>query len=334
MLKHNENRIMQKNNVIWITALILIAIVSIAGTTYYIGANPRRKLVVSTTTSLYDTELLDTIEDHFEAKYLIDLYFISVGTGLAITHAERGDTDMILVHAPSKELAFLESGYGSCRKIVAYNFFAIVGPETDPADIKNRVPTEALSKIVEAGRDGTAKWISRGDDSGTHTKEKGMWTAAGFDWNLLRDEQWYEEAGSGMGKTLQVADNLNAYTLADMGTYLKYSKDGIISSTTLVTQGEELLNVYSVITGNSTRHHHINFDDAITFIKFLISEEGQETISNFGTDIYDQQLFYPVVNLLKQNTNPTTVQWIQNYAFFDGNECPPEYWSNHPELYN
>ena len=325
---------MQKNTIIWITTLILIAIVSIAGTTYYIGASPRRKLVVSTTTSLYDTELLDTIEDHFEAKYSIDLYFISVGTGLAITHAERGDADMILVHAPSKELAFLESGYGSCRKIVAYNFFAIVGPETDPADIEDLVPTEALSRIVEAGRDGNAKWISRGDDSGTHTKEKGLWTATGFDWSLLRDEQWYEEASSGMGKTLQVADNLDAYTLADMGTYLKYSKDGIISSSTLVTQGEELLNVYSVITGNSTRHPHLNFDDAITFIKFLISDEGQETISNFGTDLYDQQLFYPAVNLLKQNTDPTTVQWIQNYAFFDGNECPPEYWSNHPELYN
>ena len=334
MLEHNEFRKMQKNVLIWITALILVAVVSIAGTTYYAGAGPKRKLVISTTTSLYDTGLLDTIEDRFEAKYSIDLYFISVGTGLAIKHAERGDADMILVHAPSKELTFLESGYGTCRKIVAYNFFAIVGPETDPADIKGLVPTEALAKIVDAGRDGSAKWVSRGDDSGTHTKEKGLWTAAGFVWSLLREEEWYKEAGSGMGKTLQVADNLDAYTLADMGTYLKYSKDGIISSATLVTQGEELLNVYSAIAGNSTRYSHLNFDDAITFIKFLISEEGQETISKFGTNMYNQPLFYPAVNLLKQNTDPTTVQWIENYAFFDGNECPPEYWSNHPELYN
>ena len=324
---------MQKNNIIWITALILVAIVSIAGTIYYVGAGPKRKLVVSTTTSLYDTELLDTIEDQFEAKYPIDLYFISVGTGLAIKHAERGDADMILVHAPSKELAFLESGYGTCRKIVAYNFFAIVGPGTDPAGIKDLVPTEALAKIVDAGRDGSVKWVSRGDDSGTHTKEKGLWTAAGFDWGTLRDEQWYEEAGAGMGKTLQVADNLDAYTLADMGTYLKYSKDGIISSATLVTEGEELLNVYSAIAGNSTKYPDLNFDDAITFIKFLASEEGQETICNIGVDVYGRQLFYPAVDLLKQNTDPAIAQWIKNYAFFDGYECPPEYQNNHPELY-
>ena len=189
---------MQKTNIIWITSLVLVAIVSIAGTTYYIGASPRRKLVVSTTTSLYDTELLDAIEDQFEAKYSIDLYFISVGTGLAIKHAERGDADMILVHAPSKELAFLESGYGSCRKIVAYNFFALVGPEADPADIKDLVPTEALSKIVEAGRDGTAKWISRGDDSGTHTKEKGLWTAAGFNWTLSSEIPGYDGVNYGV----------------------------------------------------------------------------------------------------------------------------------------
>jgi len=240
---------------------------------------------------------------------------------------------MILVHTPSKELTFLESGYGTCRKIVAYNFFAIVGPEADPANIKDLSPTQALSNIVNAGRNKGAKWVSRGDDSGTHIKEKGLWTVARFDWNLLRDESWYVEAGAGMGKTLQVADNLNAYTLADMGTYLKYHKDEIISLKTLVTQREELLNVYSAIAGNRTKHSHINFDEAITFTEFLTSEEGQEIIANFGKDAYGQGLFYPAVNLLKQNTDPTIAQWIRNYAFFDGYECPPEYWGNHPELY-
>jgi len=290
--------------------------------------------VISTTTSLYDTELLDAIEDQFEAKYpTINLYFISVGTGLAITHAQRGDADLILVHAPSQELTFLENGYGTCRKIVAYNFFAIVGPEADAANIKDLPPTQALSKIVETGRTKEAKWISRGDDSGTHTKEKELWTAAGFNWTLIREEDWYVEAGAGMGRTLQVADNLDAYTLADMGTYLKYYKDGLVTLKTLVTEGEELLNVYSVIAGNSTRYSHINFEGAIIFIKFLVSDEGQEIIANFGKDVYGQSLFYPVVNLLKQNTNPTVAQWIKNYAFFDGYECPPECWGNHPELY-
>jgi len=325
---------MQRNVSIWIIALVLVAVVSVAGTAIFVGGTSKKKLVISTTTSLYDTELLDTVEDQFETKYpTIDLYFISVGTGLAITHARRGDADMILVHAPSKELAFMESGYGTCRKIVAYNFFAIVGPDTDPANIRDLPPIQALSNIVKAGRDEEAKWISRGDDSGTHTKEKLFWATAGFNWTLLREEGWYEEAGAGMGKTLQVADNLDAYTLADMGTYLKYHKDGIITLKTLVTQGEELLNVYSAIAGNRTKHSHINFDEAITFIKFLVSEEGQEIIGNFGKDVYGQRLFYPAVDPLKQSTDQTVVQWIRNYAFFYGYECPPEYWDNHPELY-
>ena len=324
---------MQKNALIWIIGLVLVAVVSVAATVYYVGGGPKEKLVVSTTTSLYDTGLLDAIEDQFEAKYPIDLYFISVGTGLAITHAQRGDADMILVHAPSQEMTFLGGGYGTCRKILAYNFFAIVGPEADAATIKDLPPIQALSKIVETGRDQGAKWVSRGDDSGTHTKEKGLWTVSDADWALIREEEWYVEAGAGMGKTLQVADNLDAYTLADMGTYLKYYKDGIVTLKALVTQGEELLNVYSAIAGNSTRHPHINHNDAIAFIKFLISEEGQAIISNFGKDVYGQTLFYPAVSLLKQNTDPTMAQWIRNYAFFNGYECPPEYWNNHPELY-
>lgn len=324
---------MPRNIVIWMVTLVLFAVVSVAITTLYLGTGSKEKLVVSTTTSLYDTELLDTIEDRFEAKYSIDVYFISVGTGLAIKHAERGDADMILVHAPSKELSFLEDGYGVCRKIIAYNFFAIVGPEADPANIKDSSPTQALSKIVETGRNEGAKWISRGDDSGTHTKEKGLWTAADFDWTTLRNGEWYVEAGAGMGKTLQIADNLYAYTLADMGTYLKYYKDEIVSLEALVTEGEELLNVYSAIAVNQTKHSHINFDGAITFIKFLISEGGQEIIANFGKDVYGQSLFYPAVDLLKHNIDPTMVQWIKNYAFFNGYECPPEYQNSHPELY-
>ncbi len=324
---------MPRNVVIWIIALVLVAVVSFVGTALYIGATSKEKLVVSTTTSLYDTELLDTIEDQFEAEYSIDVYFISVGTGLAIKHVQRGDADMILVHAPSEELSFLEGGYGVCRKIVAYNFFAIVGPEGDPANIRDLSPIQALSTIVETGRNEDAKWVSRGDDSGTHTKEKGLWTAAGFNWTTLRNEKWYVEAGAGMGKTLQVTDNLDAYTLADMGTYLKYHKDGIISLEALVTEGEELLNVYSAIAGNQIKHSGINFDGAITFTKFLISEGGQEIIADFGKDVYGQSLFYPAVDLLKHNTDPTMVQWIKNYAFFNGYECPPEYRDRHPELY-
>lgn len=313
--------------------LITIAITSVAGTAYYVGSNSQDRLVVSTTTSLYDTGLLDIIEDQFEAEHSIDLYFISVGTGLAIKHAERGDADMILVHAPSKELSFLEDGYGVCRKIIAYNFFAIVGPEADSANIRRSSPTQALSNIVETGNQEGTKWVSRGDHSGTHTKEKALWETAGFNWTIIRDEEWYVEAGAGMGKTLQIADNLEAYTLTDMGTYLKYFKASIISSEALVTEGEELLNVYSAIAGNQTLHPDINFDLAITFMKFLASEKGQDIIASFGEDLYEQSLFYPAVNLLEHDTEPTIAQWITDYAFFSGYECPPEYQDDRPELY-
>jgi tungstate transport system substrate-binding protein len=315
--------------------VVTVAVASIAGVTYILAVGKKQKLVVSTTTSLYDTGLLDVIEEQFEAKYAIDVYFISVGTGLAIQHAQRGDADMILVHSPSQELAFLEDGYGMCRKIVAYNFFAIIGPQEDPAQIGDLSPLEALTKIVEEGRDGNIVWVSRGDDSGTHTAEKGLWTAAGFDWTTLRNEDWYQEAGTGMGGTLLLADEFSAYTLADMGTYLKYYNDGLINLAVLVSQGEELLNVYSAIAVNKTQNAEANFEGAITFIKFLISQQGQQIIAEYGNTTYGQPLFYPTVQLLNENTDPTIVSWIQNYAYFDGTECPEQYRdNNHPELYD
>jgi tungstate transport system substrate-binding protein len=212
---------MNRNTTIIIAAAIICA--SALGGIYILWpkANAGEStLVVSTTTSLYDTGVLDHFEEVFEAEHEVDVYFISVGTGLAITHAQRGDADMILVHAPSKELSFLEDGYGANRKIIAYNFFSIVGPEGDPAGITDKAPNDAFATLVEKGRAGEAIWVSRGDDSGTHTKEKVLWSAAGFDVSALRDEDWYREAGAGMGKTLQIAEELEAYTLSDMGTYL------------------------------------------------------------------------------------------------------------------
>ncbi len=318
-----------------ITILVVaVAVASVAGVTYiWATGKTKQTLVVSTTTSLYDTGLLDIIEEQFEAEYSVDVYFISVGTGLAITHAQRGDADMILVHAPSKELTFLEGGYGMCRKIVAYNFFAIVGPAEDPAQIAGLSPVEALTKVVEAGRAGNAVWVSRGDDSGTHIKEKGLWAAAGFNWVTLRDEDWYVEAGTGMGGTLFLANEFSAYTLADMGTYLKYYKNGLVSLVVLVSQGEELLNVYSAIAVNKTRNSEANFEGAITFIKFLISQQGQQIIGEYGQDQYAQSLFYPAVQLLKENTDPNLVSWIQGYAYFNGTECPQQYRDDHPELF-
>jgi len=294
---------MKNRTITELIILFLIVSLLISGTAYYLGVGPftrrRTKLVVSTTTSLYDTGLLDALENRFEAEYPIDIYFISAGTGIAITYAQRGDADMILVHDPPKERAFLEGGFGVCRKIIAYNFFVIVGPKKDPVGIHGLSSSEALTKIVEAGRAGKACWVSRGDDSGTNAKEKRLWRAAGFDWKSLRNKRWYIETGTGMGKTL-------------------------ISLVILVSQGKDLLNVYSAIAVNKTYNPEANFDAAITFIKFLVSEEGQQIIEQFGRDKYPQKLFYP---------NQTVKEWIREYAYFDGGECPEKYQDGHKEMY-
>ena len=314
----------------------LVAIISMGGTVYYLSVTSSgrpRTLVVATTTSLYDTGLLEVIEKRFEEKYPIDLHFISVGTGLAIQHAMRGDADVILVHAPSKELIFMKKGCGVNRKIIAYNFFAIIGPASDPAKIKGLDIKAALKKIVEAGRSGKIFWISRGDESGTHTKEKELWKYAGFNWTQLRGEAWFLESGSGMGKTLLIANERDGYTLTDIGTYLKSLGEGLIRLEVLIGEDKELLNVYSVISVNPDKVPGVNFEDAITFTKFLISNECQGIIENYQKETYNQSLFHAAVNLLKEDTNPVIAQWIRDTAFFNGTECPQKYRLRHPELY-
>jgi len=325
----------ERNRVIVILAIGLIAL-SASGVVYVLQSQAERgkhTLVVSTTTSLFDTGVLDEVEEVFEAENPIDLYFISVGTGLAIQHAKRGDADMILVHAPSQERALLEEGYGVCRKIIAYNFFAIVGPEEDLTGIRGLSPTDALAKMVEKGRAGEAIWVSRGDDSGTHSKEKGLWASAGFDYAALRDEDWYREAGTGMGKTLQIAEEFQAYTLTDLGTYLKYSEEGLVALEVLVGEGEELINVYSAIAVSPPTNADANFDDAVTFIKFLVSDEGQAIFSDYGFDLYGSSLFLPAVALLREETDPSIVGWIESFAYIEGSECPPEYRADQEDLY-
>jgi len=338
MNEHNATvRRLEKKTGIWALVTIVIVISAVSATYYMFqpknAPEEPSRLVVATTTSLYDTGLLDTLEDVFEAEYSVELYFISVGTGLAIGHATRGDADMILVHAPSKEQTFLEDGNGVCRKIIAYNFFTIVGPVEDPVQITDLPPTEALTKIVEAGQKGEITWVSRGDDSGTHSKEKGLWASAGFEWAEVREEEWYVESGTGMGKTLQITDEFRGYTLADMGTYLKYSTDGLIDLGVLIQSGQELLNVYSAIAVNLATNPNTNLEGAITFIKFLLSEKAQQLISEYGKDTYPETLFYPAVELLKTNSDPILIGWIEDFAYFDGSECPPEYRDGYPELY-
>jgi tungstate transport system substrate-binding protein len=331
---------------IMLIAAALATIVVIAGTMAYFTYFAKRRVFISTTTSLYDTGLLDQIEKDYEATHNVDLNIVAVGTGIAIQHAQNGDADIVLVHSPSMEKTFLEDGYGVNRKIIAYNFFTIIGPADDPAGISGKTAAEALQSIVAYGesladQSGQTKiWVSRGDNSGTHSKEQSLWKAAGYNYTEISAEPWYASAGSGMGDTLNIANQKSAYTLSDIGTYLKFYKDGIISLPALITEEKALLNVYSVmavkptVPANQTIHEQINYNDAMDFIQYLVSPETQQLITNYGKDTYGQSLFCGAVQPLKDNTPQPIVSWIQDYAFFDGSECPPQYRGNYADLYS
>lgn len=242
------------------------------------------RLRIATTTSLYDTKLLDTLESRFEEEYGIDVDVISGGTGFALEQGRRGDVDLLLVHDKAREYEFIAEGYGTERTCFAYNYFYIVGPADDPAGIKGTNASEAFRRIADAGeRNPDVQFISRGDNSGTHAREKLLWKSAGIE----PAGRWYLESGQGMGATLIMANEKRAYTLTDMSTYMAFS--GNLSLVPLVTESEELLNVYAAIPVSASEH----LDNAKKFVEFLVSHEGQEIIAGYGKDIYGRALFYP-----------------------------------------
>ena len=314
--------------------VIIIAVSAVGTYEYMIQARRRQRLIVSTTTSLYETGFLDALKVKFEAKYTyMNLSFISQGTGLAIQTAMRGDADMLLVHAPSQEYQFLKSGYGVNRKIVAYNFFVIVGPSEDPAGIKGRSPSDALKAIRSAGLDGTAIWVSRGDNSGTYTKEVSLWKAAGLDVNQLRQEKWYLEAGSGMTATLKLANEKRGYTLSDTASYLLNFNNHNIDLLKLIEAQKSMLNVYSAIADDPRNANmtKTNFEGSMQLIRYLTSDEGQQLFADYGASQYGKPLFGPYLKLLQTksdllgNDPAQLIQWISDYAFFEGSECPQQF---------
>ncbi len=244
------------------------------------------RLRVATTTSLYDTGLWGYLEPMFEEASGIELDVLYAGTGKAIDWGKRGDVDVITVHSRSREEAFVAEGYGLERVPFAYNYFLIVGPASDPARIADLPPELAFQAIMASGE---ATFVSRGDDSGTHGKEKAIWASAGFDYeNDVRNAgAWYVEGGSGMGPTLVMADEMQAYTLTDIGTFLTYHGD--IDLIPLVDRGEILLNVYSVLLVNETRNPEVSQ----ALVEFLTSPDVQELIGNYGLETYGRQLFIP-----------------------------------------
>ncbi|WP_261596842.1 substrate-binding domain-containing protein [Methanoculleus formosensis] len=253
-------------------------------------------LRIATTTSLYDTGLLDELELMYENTSDVDVQITAQGTGQSLDTARRGDVDLVLVHSPSLEQQFIDEGYGINERCFAYNNFIIVGPASDPAGIANMTPDEAFRAIYTAGTNQTpgVSFVSRGDDSGTHTREKEIWAAAGYNYTTdIQDSgDWYLETGSGMGETLTITNQREAYTLSDIGTYLAFQDQ--LNLVQLVTEGDELMNRYSAIAVNPEMAQGVNIDEANRFIDWITTNETKEFIGNFGVEEFGQPLFTPL----------------------------------------
>ncbi|MEJ2447093.1 MAG: substrate-binding domain-containing protein [Anaerolineales bacterium] len=243
------------------------------------------RLVLATTTSTYDSGLLDTILPDFEDISGAEVDVIAVGTGQALSLGENGDADVLLVHARAREDAFMEAGHGVRREDVMYNDFVIVGPPEDPAGIKGmKDAVEAFQSIADV----EAPFVSRGDDSGTNIKEKAIWGEAG----LEPAGGWYISVGQGMGAVLTLANEQQAYTLSDRATYLARTLEG--TDLVLLVEGDPILfNPYGVIAVNPDKNPEINNELANSFIDWLISVPVQDKISDFGRDEFGQSLFVP-----------------------------------------
>ena len=241
-----------------------------------------RSIKLATTTSTDNSGLLAELLPPFQKKYGIEVKVIAVGTGKAIKHGENGDVDVVLVHARGAEDRFVEAGYGINRRDVMHNDFVILGPAEDPAGIRGiDDATTALKKLAASG----SYFVSRGDDSGTHKMEMSLWAAAG----LEPGGDWYLPAGQGMGAVLTIANEKGAYALADRGTYLAFREK--LSLEVLVEGDNRLFNPYGVIAVNPALHAHVNYIDAMTFIGWLTSPDGQAIIGEFK--IGGQALFTP-----------------------------------------
>ena len=274
--------------------------------------SPQSSLVIATTTSLYDTGLLDYLQPMFEKQYNVKLKITSQGTGKAIELAKKGDADVLLVHSPSQELTFMKDGYGLNRRSFASNSFIIVGPESDPLSIKGMTPEKAFTTIRLKGTNKTAGicFVSRGDGSGTHTAEKGIWTKAGYNYTTQVEKtgDWYVEAGKGMGETLQMASEKGAYAITDEGTYLAYKSN--LKLTPLVTSGSSLLNIYSVMAVYNDKQPVEKIQMANNFINFLIANDTQTAIGNYGVDKYGKSLFVP----MSVSVPNATAGWVGDYS--------------------
>ena len=242
-------------------------------------------LRLATTTSTDNSGLLAVLLPQFEKQAGVKVHVIAVGTGKALRMGRDGDVDLVLVHAPATEKAFVDAGYGVDRRDVMYNDFVLVGPAADPAGIaKSGDANMALERIAAKN----ALFVSRGDDSGTHKKERNLWQSAG----ITPAGDWYREAGQGMGKVLQIAGELDAYTITDRGTWLAYRDKSPLK---VLFEGDpRLFNPYGIIAVNPKRYPDTNYRDAGKLIAWITSETGQQMIGGFT--ISGSRLFTPSAN--------------------------------------
>ncbi|NJD55239.1 MAG: extracellular solute-binding protein [Nitrospirae bacterium] len=249
------------------------------------SAFAQSEIICSSTTSTENSGLFGYILPLFEKKTGIKVKVVARGTGAAIEMGKRGDADVAFVHAKEQELKAVEEGFFVNRHDVMYNDFVIIGPVDDPAKIKGmKSAAEALRKIS-----GTASFVSRGDNSGTNTKELSLWKKVGIE---PKGQKWYLEVGQGMEKTQRIANEKRAYTLTDRGTWLA-TKDKDKLEMVLVLEGDPVLfNQYGVMAVNPEKHKHVKYKEATEFINWLISKEGQQAIASFK-DALGNQLFYP-----------------------------------------
>lgn len=278
-------------------ALLILSMLLWVGSVNHINndtALSTRRIRLATTTSLYDSGLWEILEPIIEKELKIELDIIYAGTRQALEYGRRGDVHLLATHDRVEEEKFIQEGYGARRTPFAYNYFLLIGPDKDSAGIKGLKVVEAFKRIYAQGQINpeSVRFVSRGDNSGTHSQEKRLWKIAGFDYeNNIRSEKWYLEAGSGMGPTLLLTDQKKAYTITDKGTYLTYSNR--IKSTPIIDKENELLNIYSLITLNPDKFPFLDLITAQKVNDLLISDKIQNIIAEFGVQKYGTSLFLP-----------------------------------------